>query len=64
VGCGVQGEIQLAALAAVLPLERAWAIDLDAGRAAGLPPARGRRSASGSSRAATWQWRSAGATSA
>ena len=36
VGCGVQGEIQLAALAAVLPLERAWVVDLDAGRAAGL----------------------------
>ena len=34
VGCGVQGEIQLAALAAVLPLERAWAIDPVAGRAA------------------------------
>jgi alanine dehydrogenase len=34
VGCGVQGEIQLAALAAVLPLECAWVIDLDAGRAA------------------------------
>jgi ornithine cyclodeaminase/alanine dehydrogenase-like protein (mu-crystallin family) len=34
VGCGVQGEIQLAALAAVLPLERAWAVDLDAARAA------------------------------
>jgi ornithine cyclodeaminase/alanine dehydrogenase-like protein (mu-crystallin family) len=36
VGCGIQGEIQLAALAAVLPLERAWAVDLDAGRAAGF----------------------------
>jgi ornithine cyclodeaminase/alanine dehydrogenase-like protein (mu-crystallin family) len=36
VGCGVQGEIQLAALAAVLPLERAWVADLDAGRAAAL----------------------------
>jgi alanine dehydrogenase len=33
VGCGVQGEIQLAALAAVLPLERAWVLDLDHGRA-------------------------------
>jgi len=36
VGCGVQGEIQLAALAAVLPLEQAWVIDVDAVRAAGL----------------------------
>ena len=36
VGCGVQGEIQLAALAAVLPLEHAWVIDVDAERAAGL----------------------------
>jgi ornithine cyclodeaminase/alanine dehydrogenase-like protein (mu-crystallin family) len=33
VGCGVQGEIQLAALAAVLPLERAWMVDADHGRA-------------------------------
>jgi ornithine cyclodeaminase/alanine dehydrogenase-like protein (mu-crystallin family) len=33
VGCGVQGEIQLAALAAVLPLERVWLVDLDADRA-------------------------------
>jgi alanine dehydrogenase len=36
VGCGVQGEIQLAALAAVLPLEQAWVIDADDERAAGL----------------------------
>ena len=36
VGCGVQGEIQLAALAAVLPLEQACVIDADADRAAGL----------------------------
>jgi alanine dehydrogenase len=36
VGCGVQGEIQLAALAAVLPLERAWVVDLDAARADAL----------------------------
>jgi alanine dehydrogenase len=36
VGCGVQGEMQLAALAAVLPLEQAWVIDADAERAAGL----------------------------
>ncbi|HKZ04280.1 MAG TPA: ornithine cyclodeaminase family protein [Methylomirabilota bacterium] len=33
VGCGVQGEIQLAALAAVLPLARAWVLDLDHARA-------------------------------
>ena len=33
VGCGVQGEIQLAAIAAVLPLERAWMVDADHGRA-------------------------------
>jgi ornithine cyclodeaminase/alanine dehydrogenase-like protein (mu-crystallin family) len=36
VGCGAQGEIQLAALAAVLPLERAWVVDLDPGRAESL----------------------------
>jgi alanine dehydrogenase len=33
VGCGVQGEVQLAALAAVLPLEQAWVFDVDADRA-------------------------------
>jgi ornithine cyclodeaminase/alanine dehydrogenase-like protein (mu-crystallin family) len=33
VGCGVQGEIQLAALAAVLPLARAWVLDMDHARA-------------------------------
>ncbi|HZS33078.1 MAG TPA: ornithine cyclodeaminase family protein [Methylomirabilota bacterium] len=33
VGCGVQGELQLAALAAVLPLRRARVVDLDRGRA-------------------------------
>jgi alanine dehydrogenase len=33
VGCGVQGDIQLAALAAVLPLERAWVLDTDHARA-------------------------------
>src|SRR5262245_23819232 len=33
VGCGVQGEIQLAAIAAVLPLARARVIDVDADRA-------------------------------
>src|SRR5919197_387105 len=33
VGAGVQGEMQLAALAAVLPLERAWLFDLDHARA-------------------------------
>ena len=36
VGCGVQGEIQLAAIAAVLPLERAWVLDTDQARAEGL----------------------------
>jgi ornithine cyclodeaminase/alanine dehydrogenase-like protein (mu-crystallin family) len=36
VGCGVQGDLQLAALAAVLPLERVWAVDLDAARARAL----------------------------
>ena len=36
VGCGVQGEIQLAALAAVLPLQRAWVLDTDHARAADL----------------------------
>ena len=33
VGCGVQGELQLAALAAVLPLQRAWVLDSDNERA-------------------------------
>jgi len=33
VGCGVQGELQLAAIAAVLPLERAWVLDNDYERA-------------------------------
>jgi alanine dehydrogenase len=33
VGCGAQGEIQLAAVAAVLPLQRAWMLDLDHTRA-------------------------------
>jgi len=33
VGCGVQGEVQLAAVAAVLPLERAWVVDADPARA-------------------------------
>jgi alanine dehydrogenase len=36
VGCGVQGEIQLRALAAVLPIEHACLVDADAGRAKGL----------------------------
>jgi ornithine cyclodeaminase/alanine dehydrogenase-like protein (mu-crystallin family) len=36
VGCGAQGDLQLAALAAVLPLERAWAVDVDPERAAAL----------------------------
>ena len=42
VGCGAQGEIQLAAIAAVLPLERVWVLDADPARAAGS-----RRSGSG-----------------
>ena len=33
VGCGIQGELQLAAIAAVLPLERAWVLDTDHARA-------------------------------
>jgi alanine dehydrogenase len=33
VGCGVQGEMQLAAVAAVLPLERAWVLDVDHAKA-------------------------------
>lgn len=36
VGCGVQGETQLAAIAAVLPLERVWLVDADAARARAL----------------------------
>src|SRR5262245_48694339 len=36
VGCGVQGEAQLAALATVLPLEHAWALDTDQTRAEGF----------------------------
>jgi ornithine cyclodeaminase/alanine dehydrogenase len=36
VGCGAQGEIQLAAIAAVLPLERVWVLDADPTRAGGL----------------------------
>ena len=33
VGCGVQGELQLAAIASVLPLQRAWVLDSDHDRA-------------------------------
>ena len=33
VGCGVQGELQLAAIAAVLPLQRVWLLDSDYDRA-------------------------------
>jgi alanine dehydrogenase len=33
VGCGAQGETQLAAIAAVLPLERAWVLDAELARA-------------------------------
>jgi len=36
VGCGVQGEIQLGAIAAVLPLQHAWVLDTDHARAEGL----------------------------
>lgn len=36
VGCGVQGEMQLAAIAAVLPLQRAHVLDVDPTRAEGL----------------------------
>ena len=36
VGCGVQGEIQLVAIAAVLPLRRAWVLDVDQARAESL----------------------------
>lgn len=33
VGCGVQGELQLAAICTVLPLQRAWVLDTDYPRA-------------------------------
>jgi ornithine cyclodeaminase/alanine dehydrogenase-like protein (mu-crystallin family) len=33
VGCGVQGSVQLSAIAAVLPLRRVWLVDTDADRA-------------------------------
>jgi ornithine cyclodeaminase/alanine dehydrogenase-like protein (mu-crystallin family) len=33
VGCGVQGELQIAAIAAVLPLQRVWLLDSDYDRA-------------------------------
>jgi alanine dehydrogenase len=36
VGCGAQGEIQMAAIAAVLPLEHVWVIDTDHARARSL----------------------------
>jgi alanine dehydrogenase len=36
VGCGAQGAIQLAAIAAVVPLERVWVLDADPVRAQGL----------------------------
>jgi alanine dehydrogenase len=36
VGCGVQGEIQLAAVAAVRPLQHAWVLDADHARAEDL----------------------------
>ena len=43
VGCGVQGEIQLAALAAVLPLARAWMLDTDHARAETMAARMGER---------------------
>jgi Ornithine cyclodeaminase/mu-crystallin family len=46
VGCAVQGELQLAALAAVLPLRYVWALDTDPARAQGLAPGPNRISAS------------------
>lgn len=36
VGCGVQGEMQLAAIAAVLPLQHVWLVDTDRTRAESL----------------------------
>jgi alanine dehydrogenase len=36
VGCGVQGELQLAAIATVLPLQHVWVMDSDPARAEGL----------------------------
>lgn len=36
VGCGAQGEIQLAAIAAVLPLQHVWVLDTDGARAESL----------------------------
>src|SRR5262245_32050630 len=36
VGCGAQGEVQLAAIAAALPVEQAWVLDTDAERAGSL----------------------------
>lgn len=36
VGCGAQGEIQLAAIAAVLPLQHVWVVDTDRARAESL----------------------------
>jgi len=42
-GAGAQGEIQLAALAEVLPLRRAWVLDIDPARAEGMAERTGRR---------------------
>ncbi len=36
VGCGAQGEVQLAAIGAVLPLQHAWVLDADHARAESL----------------------------
>jgi alanine dehydrogenase len=43
VGCGVQGEIQLAAISAVLPLRRIMLVDIDHTRAEGLAARAGAR---------------------
>src|SRR5262245_42072122 len=43
VGCGVQGEIQMAAISAVLPLRRIMLVDIDHARAEGLAARAGAR---------------------
>src|SRR5947208_1323823 len=52
VGCGVQGEIQLGAIAAVLPLQHAWVLASTAARPGSGPPSRCTPSWRTSSRAA------------
>jgi alanine dehydrogenase len=65
VGCGAQGEMQLAALAAVLPLEQAWVLDTDPARATALAArGLGRTSASASRSPPTFTPRSVRATCA